>query len=133
MKFRRNDEDTGIAVEKCADTYTKENHMTRLVAILTSVILATLWLAAPGPAADTAMQPAGMQDTQSTATSGPRGQTDPAKKQDRGDVRSRGLFAKKKKKQVGGSAGHSEESQADQSNDSDKVQERAVGPGHFRR
>ena len=103
--------------------------MTRFAAILTSVMLATLCLPVPGPAADTAKQPAGKQDTQSSAASGARGQTDASKKPDQGNVQSRGLFAKKKKKQVGGSAGHSEElNQEDKTSDSDKVQERSVKP-----
>ena len=105
----------------------KENDTARFAAILTSMMLAALWLPAPGTTAETVKQPAGMQDTQSPTASSERGQTDAAKKPDHGNVRSRGLFAKKKKKQVGGSAGHSQElEQADQSSDSGKVQERVV-------
>ena len=82
--------------------------MTAFAAILTTVMLAALSLPAPTPAADTAKQPADKQNTQSSAASGARVETDAGKKPEQGNVQSRGLFAKKKKKQVGGSAGHSQ-------------------------
>lgn len=87
--------------------------MTRFAAILTSVMLVAVWWPVSGTAADasgTAKQPAGKQETQSPAASAPRGQPDAAKKPEQGTVQSRGLFAKKKKKQVdgGASAGHSQ-------------------------
>ena len=107
--------------------------MTRFVGTVTSILLTALWLPVSGIADEGGKKGkpnAGTQETQAqSATSSDK----TAKKPDQKDVRSRGLFAKKKKKQVGGSAGHTEEPQADQSNDSDKVQERAIGPGHFRR
>ena len=82
--------------------------MTRFAAILTTVMLTMLWLPAAGTAGNTAKQSAGKQDAQSSAASGARSETDASKKPDQGNVQSRGLFSKKKKKQVGGSAGHSQ-------------------------
>ena len=97
--------------------------MTSFVGVVTSVLLTVLWLPVSGIADEGGKKgkpAAGTQETQAqSATSSDK----TAKKPDQKDVRSRGLFAKKKKKQVGGSAGHSEElEQADQSSHSEQVQ-----------
>jgi len=87
--------------------------MTRFTAIVTSVMLAVFWLPVIAmsdetgimgqqPAADTSSQTGSTPSTRSVS------KDKAVKKPDQKDVQSRGLFAKKKKKQVGGSAGHSQ-------------------------
>ena len=78
------------------------------------LVFAILWLPAAGiageegPAANppTATQEKPPHSSSTGSPSDPKEKT--AKKSDRGDVKSRGLFQKKKKKQKGGSAGHSQ-------------------------
>lgn len=73
-------------------------------------ILAVLWLPAVGLAGNAANQSTGAQGTQSQSGS-TASQEKAAKDPSNGDVRSRGLLQKKKKKQKGGSAGHSQPSE----------------------
>jgi hypothetical protein len=65
-----------------------------------------LWLPAAGMAGDAANQSTATQGTQ-TQRSSMASTEKTAKEPNQGDVQSRGLFQKKKKKKVGGSAGHS--------------------------
>lgn len=104
--------------------------MARFVGVATGILLAVLWLPV-NVIADEGGNKA--KQTGTGSGSGAMSSDKTAKKPDQKDVRSRGLFAKKKKKQVGGAAGHSQEmEQADQSSDADKVQERSVKPNIHR-
>jgi len=76
------------------------------------VMLTVLWLPVSGIADEAGKQAAGTPQTQlhtgSTSDTGSLSKDKTVKKPDQRDVKTRGLFAKKKKKQVGGSAGHSQ-------------------------
>ncbi len=82
-----------------------------------SLVFALLWLPSAvmaGEAGVGADQPTVIQDTQAQTGSAPErsaAKENSAKKSDKGDVQSRGLFHKKKKKQKGGAAGHSQPSE----------------------
>ena len=112
--------------------------MARFVGVATGILLAVLWLpvnviADEGGNAGKSTAGTEAKQTGTGSGSGAMSSDKTAKKPDQKDVRSRGLFAKKKKKQVGGAAGHSQEmEQADQSSDADKVQERSVKPNIHR-
>jgi hypothetical protein len=89
--------------------------MTGFAAVGTIVMLAVLCLPVSviaDEAGTTGKQPAGTHETQpqtgSASETGAISKHKHAKKPDQKDVQTRGLFAKKKKKQVGGSAGHSQ-------------------------
>jgi hypothetical protein len=71
------------------------------------LMFSILCFPASGTAGDPAHQETRTQGTQTKSDSpAPKEKTAPEPK--RGDVQSRGLFKKNKKKQVGGSAGHSQ-------------------------
>lgn len=87
--------------------------MTRCARMLIHVMLAALWLPVAGIAGE-----AGTPGNPATGTNEPQSKTVPStgaaskdqtvKKSDPKGVQSRGLFSKKKKKQAGGAAGHSQ-------------------------
>jgi hypothetical protein len=71
------------------------------------VLIVVLCLSTAGIAADTGNQSTAAQGSQPQSGSAASTQ-DTAKKSEQSDVQSRGLLQKKKKKKVGGSAGHSQ-------------------------
>jgi hypothetical protein len=88
--------------------------MRRTLAMLVSVVVLlvpVLGITAEPGAAST--QDAKTDNTQAKRGAPPQTNSTTGAKSDRSDVQSRGLFQKKKKKQVGGSAGHSAAEQTD--------------------
>ena len=88
--------------------------MNRLITVTISVMLAIFWLPVTGMGDETgtmAKQPAAETSSPSgtTPSTGSMSKDKSVKKPDQKDIQSRGLFSKKKKKQVGGSAGQSPE------------------------
>jgi hypothetical protein len=75
------------------------------------LVFAFLCLPAAGIAGDVANQSAATQETPPKTGSPSASKEKSAKKSKHGDVQSRGLFKKKKKKQKGGSADHSQPSE----------------------
>jgi hypothetical protein len=72
------------------------------------LVVAILWLPSVGVAGDVPNQSIATQETPPKSGTPSASKEKPAKKPDQNDVQSRGLFQKKKKKQKGGSAGHSQ-------------------------
>ena len=83
----------------------------RLFPRISFAIVAIMWLVPPLTIADAVNESTVTQKAQpqsGSAPTKPASKENAVKKPNQADVQSRGLFSKKKKKQVGGSAGHSQ-------------------------